>query len=193
MKCTLTTVGLVTVAVLSTACVENQEGMNPGGTSPSSLEIKTDLHFNTHLNGADEVPVRDTRAQGQAIFRLDRDGTTMSYRLIAANIDNVHQAHIHMGPATGMGPVVVWLFPNTTGPALVPPANLGPQNGVLATGSFTSANFIGPLAGQPMSALINQLKDANLYVNVHTTDGVAPPDTGPGDFPGGEIRGQLDN
>jgi len=29
------------------------------------------------------------------------------------------------------------------------------------------------------------------YVNVHTSDGVAPPDTGPGDFPGGEIRGQL--
>lgn len=28
------------------------------------------------------------------------------------------------------------------------------------------------------------------YVNVHTNDGVAPPDTGPGDFPGGEIRGQ---
>jgi hypothetical protein len=26
---------------------------------------------------------------------------------------------------------------------------------------------------------------------VHTNDGVAPPDTGPGDFPGGEIRGQV--
>jgi hypothetical protein len=26
---------------------------------------------------------------------------------------------------------------------------------------------------------------------VHTNDGVAPPDTGPGDFPGGEIRGQI--
>jgi hypothetical protein len=28
-------------------------------------------------------------------------------------------------------------------------------------------------------------------VNVHTNDGDATPDTGPGDFPGGEIRGQL--
>jgi hypothetical protein len=26
---------------------------------------------------------------------------------------------------------------------------------------------------------------------VHTNDGVAPPNTGPGDFPGGEIRGQV--
>ena len=29
------------------------------------------------------------------------------------------------------------------------------------------------------------------YVNVHTNDGVAPPNTGPGEFPGGELRGQL--
>jgi hypothetical protein len=26
---------------------------------------------------------------------------------------------------------------------------------------------------------------------VHTNDGVAPTNTGPGDFPGGEIRGQV--
>src|SRR5207249_402096 len=31
----------------------------------------------------------------------------------------------------------------------------------------------------------------NAYVNVHTNDGMAPPNSGPGDFPGGEIRGQL--
>ena len=31
------------------------------------------------------------------------------------------------------------------------------------------------------------------YVNVHTNDGVDGPNTGPGDFPGGEIRGQLDH
>jgi hypothetical protein len=28
---------------------------------------------------------------------------------------------------------------------------------------------------------------------VHTNDGVDGPNTGPGDFPGGEIRGQLDD
>ena len=192
MKGFLTTVGLVTVAVFATACVENQGDLNPGGTSPSSLEIKADLHFNAHLDGDAEVPVRPTtHAQGQAIFRLENNGTTVSYRLIASNIDNVHQAHIHLGPATGTGPIVVWLYPNNTGPALVPPANLGPQNGVLATGSFTSAVFTGSLRGLPMSALINAITAGNAYVNVHTTDGIAPADTGPGDFPGGEIRGQL--
>jgi hypothetical protein len=29
------------------------------------------------------------------------------------------------------------------------------------------------------------------YVNVHTNDGVGAPNSGPGDFPGGEIRGDI--
>jgi hypothetical protein len=31
----------------------------------------------------------------------------------------------------------------------------------------------------------------NTYVNVHTDDGVAPPNTGQGDMASGEIRGQV--
>ena len=33
----------------------------------------------------------------------------------------------------------------------------------------------------------------NAYVNVHTNDGIAPVNTGAGDFPGGEIRGQVEH
>ena len=40
-------------------------------------------------------------------------------------------------------------------------------------------------------ALVRQMRAGNTYVNVHTDDGVTLPDTGPGDFPGGEIRGQI--
>ena len=29
------------------------------------------------------------------------------------------------------------------------------------------------------------------YVNVHTNDGVGSPNSGPGDFPGGEVRGDI--
>ena len=64
----------------------------------------------THLSGDHEIPARDTRAQGQAIFKLSEDGLTMSYKLIASNIDNVIQAHIHAGTATENGPIVVFLF-----------------------------------------------------------------------------------
>jgi hypothetical protein len=42
------------------------------------------------------------------------------------------------------------------------------------------------------SVLVNAITSGNAYVNVHTNDGVAPTNTGPGDFPGGELRGQFD-
>ena len=62
---------------------------------------------------------------------------------------------------------------------------------VLATGTITAANLVGPLAGQPLSALLAELRSGNAYANVHTNDGLGDPNTGPGDFPGGEIRAQL--
>jgi len=136
------------------------------------------------LNGGEEVPPRDTNARGNAIFSLSDDGLTLSYKLIVANIDNVVASHIHIGPAGTNGPVVLFLF----GPA---PVAGGLSNGVLAEGTATAADLTGPLAGQPLSALIDAMRAGNAYVNVHTNDGIDPPNTGPGDFPGGEIRGQI--
>jgi hypothetical protein len=143
----------------------------------------------THLKGRYEVPLRNTDAQGQAIFRVSDDGQSVDYKLIASNIDNAFMAHIHMGSSTVAGPIVVWLFPST---APVPgPLGSGRHDGVLAEGTFTAANLVGPLAGHPLSDLLAAIQSGNAYVNVHTTDGQGAANTGPGDFPGGEIRGQL--
>jgi hypothetical protein len=151
----------------------------------SSTAVKTsDPLSSTHLKGDQEVPPRETDAQGQAIMKVSADGRSVSYKLIASNIDNVIQAHIHIGPAGQNGGIAVFLF------GLVPNGG-GRHDGVLAEGTFTAANFIGPLANQPMSALLAAMDAGNAYVNVHTNDGVAPTNTGPGDFPGGEIRGQV--
>ena len=161
---TLTLVGVLTMAVAAFAANDN---------------------FNASpLSGGEEVPARDTNARGNATFKLSDDGTSLSYRLIVSNIDNVVASHIHVGPAGANGPVVAFLFGSA-------PAGGGTVNGVLAEGTITAANLVGPLAGQPFSALIDAIRAGNTYVNVHTNDGVAPPDTGPGDFPGGEIRGQI--
>jgi hypothetical protein len=157
--------------------------------APSAVTMSVPINFNTHLNGAGENPERDTRAQGQAIFQLSGDGTTLSYRLIGSNIDNAFMAHIHQGAAGVNGPIVVWLFPSTN--PVPGPLGSGRHDGVLATGTITAANFVGPLAGHSMSELVDAIKSGSAYVNVHTNDGVAPTNTGPGDFPGGEIRGQL--
>jgi hypothetical protein len=141
-------------------------------------------NWSKHLTGAEEVPARTTKAQGQAILHLSKDGQSIDYRLIATNIDNVVQAHIHVGPAGANGPIVAFLY----GPAA---AGGGRQTGVLATGTITETDLIGPLTGAPFSALVAALRSGNAYVNVHTNDGNATPNEGPGDFPGGEIRAQL--
>jgi hypothetical protein len=40
--------------------------------------------------------------------------------------------------------------------------------------------------------LIEAMRAGLTYVNVHTNDGVGATNSGPGDFPGGEVRGQID-
>jgi hypothetical protein len=150
-----------------------------------SMSAAVNRNSRTHLSGDEEVPVRMTNAQGQAIFHLSKDGTELNYKLIVANIENVVQAHIHLGQPGVNGNIVVFLY------GLVAPGG-GRTNGVLAEGTITSDDLINDLAGQSLSALLDQMAAGNAYVNVHTNDGVAPPNTGPGDFPGGEIRGQID-
>lgn len=140
--------------------------------------------FIAHLSGGGEVPPRDSLGQGQVVFKLSDDGTALTYQLEVANIDNVVASHIHIGPPGVIGPVVVFLY-GTAAPGA------GRFDGVLASGTITPANFTGPLAGQPFSALLDAIESGNAYVNVHTNDGVPPTNTGPGDFPGGEIRGQI--
>jgi hypothetical protein len=144
-------------------------------------------NFRTHLTGDEEVPARETKAQGQAIFQLNADGTELRYKLNVANIENVVAAHIHLNVPGENGPIVAFLF----GKVPVLPGG-GRVNGRLAEGTITAANLEGPLAGQPLSALIEAIEDGETYVNVHTNDGVPPTNTGAGDFPGGEIRGQID-
>lgn len=141
-------------------------------------------NWSDHLSGGQEVPANASQGQGQATFRLSDDGLALEYRLIASNVDNVIVSHIHLGAEGVNGPVVVFLY----GP-VAPGA--GRQTGVLATGTITAANLVGPLAGQPLSALVEAMKADGAYVNLHTNDGVAPTGTGPGDLPAGELRAQI--
>jgi hypothetical protein len=129
-------------------------------------------NFGAHLSGGNEVPSVATNAQGQVTFHVRPDGLSIDYKLIAADIENVRASHIHLAAEGVNGPVIVFLF---GGPTIQ-----GPFNGVLAEGTITAANLIGPMAGQTISDLLAQLEAGNLYVNVHTDAN-----------PGGEIRGQL--
>jgi len=147
-------------------------------------DVPAPLNFVAHLTGASEVPARETPAVGEVKFQLSPDGTRLEYRLISSNIHNVIASHIHLAPAGVNGSITVFLFGS------VPPGG-GRSDGVLAHGTITAANLIGPLAGHPFSDLIAAVTAGGTYVNVHTNDGADGTNTGPGDFPGGEIRGQI--
>jgi hypothetical protein len=71
---------------------------------------------------------------------------------------------------------VVWLRPAAPPAVLVP----GRFDGVYVEGTITTSNLVGPLAGQPLSALLDAMRAGNTYVNVHSSA-----------HAGGEIRGQI--
>lgn len=144
------------------------------------LAVRADapMNFRAVLAGENEVPARETQARGAAVFQLR--GSTLTFQLMVANIDNAFMAHIHCGAAGVNGPVRVFLF----GP--IAPGG-GRLNGVIGEGSADISAITCP-DGTP---LFDNIVAGNTYVNVHTNDGVDGVNTGPGDFPGGEIRGQI--
>jgi len=165
-------------------------------------------NHSVHLSG-DQEPTpappapspQDSQAQGQAIFKIAEDEHSFDYKLIASNIDNAVQAHIHCGPKGVNGSIFIWLFPSVTSTsALAGPT--GRHDGVLAEGTVVSgatlnvrtvaASATCPGGVANFADALRQIRSGNAYVNIHTNDGVAPTNTGPGDFPGGEVRGQFE-
>ena len=144
-------------------------------------EALAQKNFQAHLTGEAERPdPRATQAQGEAIFQVNGDDS-ISFRLIVANIDNVVAAHIHCGGPEVAGPVGVTLFTGSPGSV----------SGTLSEGTITQPDPSNACGWLDVGDVIEAMEAGLAYVNVHTNDGVAPPNTGPGDFPGGEIRGQL--
>jgi hypothetical protein len=149
----------------------------------ASVAYAASQTFSARLTGAEEVPPRKTAATGSATFDLSDDGTQISYTVSVSNIENVFAAHIHCGPKRVNGPVGVTLFMGTPGS--------GPVSGTLAKGTITAPDPGNNCGWTDLAAVVAAMNSGNAYVNVHTNDGVDPANTGPGDFPGGEIRGQI--
>jgi hypothetical protein len=112
---------------------------------------------------------------GVATFKLRDDGTALQFKLNVANIDNVFAAHIHCGAVGVNGPVGVTLFMGS-------PAG-GVVNGTLAQGTSTAPDASNACGWVDLAAVLAAMDSGDTYVNVHTNHGVAPPNTGPGDFP----------
>ncbi|WP_321112772.1 CHRD domain-containing protein [Halorussus salinisoli] len=132
--------------------------------------------FVAALSGGNQMPTVETDATGLALFAADEDG--VDYALAVANVENMLMAHIHAGGPDESGPVAVWLDPSVD--AREPELREGTTNGITTQGTITSEDFVGPLEGESLDALLEMMRTGEAYVNVHTEQNQA-----------GEIRGQT--
>ncbi|HVS05986.1 MAG TPA: CHRD domain-containing protein [Candidatus Dormibacteraeota bacterium] len=151
---------------------------HPGGEIRGQV-VSGDEGFKASLTGTGEVITSGSStpgtslATGHAIFWMDENGRAVHFRLEVHNITGVFASHIHLNGSGVNGPVVVFLFSSAT--------PTGTVNGLLSQGTFTAADFKGPLAGHPLAELLTDIRSGDAYVNVHTLP----------NHPGGEIRGQI--
>lgn len=163
--------------LLSLTLVASTTGACSGGQANLSLlGTTTSTNFAAHLSSTPTGA--ETPATGEATFVVSTDGKRIQYRLVVDNVDNVTMAHIHQGQAGQEGPILVWLYP----PSGPPPKEIpGTYSGVLAESTFTESDLVGPLQGQPLSALVEAMQKGDTYVNVHTVQ-----------YPAGAIAGQIE-
>ena len=128
-------------------------------------------NFVAPLDGGQENPPVDTNATGVAKFKLSKDGSSLGFKLIVANIEDVVASHIHCGVVGVNGPVGVTLF--SGGPTSA--------NGTLAEGTITAPNDPNGCGWDDLDAVLAAMESGGAYVNVHTFPA----------NPGGEIRGQI--
>lgn len=128
-------------------------------------------NFVAPLDGGQENPPVDTNATGVAKFQLSKDGSSLGFKLIVANIEDVVASHIHCGVVGVNGPVGVTLF--SGGPTSA--------NGTLAEGTLTAPNAGNGCGWADLDAVVAAMASGGAYVNVHTFPA----------NPGGEIRGQI--
>jgi hypothetical protein len=158
------------MAVLLTSIAACGDDDNDGGTEP-------DTEFQALLTGGEEVPPVTTSATGTATLSVQ--GSEIAYHVEVTDLENAVQSHIHVAPVGQSGDIRL----NLCGTEDTPACTTG--TGVLVDG--TNGNTLDIT----FDSLLSAIRAGNAYVNVHTDDGVEPPNTGPGDFPGGEIRGQI--
>ncbi|MGH8970802.1 MAG: CHRD domain-containing protein [Actinomycetes bacterium] len=138
------------------------------------------------LSGLQEDPMAlSTSGHGRFKAHLVDDGQAIQFKLSYAALEgDVAQAHIHLGNRSQSGGISVFLCTNVGGGTAATPA-CPPAPGKV-TGTLRAADVIGP-AGQGIAAgefdeLVTALRAGTTYVNVHSAK-----------YPGGEIRGQLDD
>ena len=158
-----------------------------GSSSSSSSSLPSagsGKHFSAVLTGDNEVPPVNTDATGKIKLFANPQQSTLDYQLSISDLNGVVTgAHIHKGSIGINGPVVATLKTGNTfagASASTSGTDGGGSTSTSVSGTITSADLKGPLAGKQITDLIRLIEDGKAYVNVHTDQNS-----------NGKIRGQL--
>ena len=158
-----------------------------GSSSSSSSSLSSAVsgkHFSAVLTGDNEVPPVNTDTTGKIKLFANPQQSTLDYQLSISDLNGVVTgAHIHKGSLGTNGPVVATLKTGNTfagASASTSGTDGGGSTSTSVSGTITSADLKGPLAGKQITDLIRLIEDGKAYVNVHTDQNS-----------NGKIRGQL--
>jgi hypothetical protein len=140
-----------------------------------------------YLEGAAGGPV-SSMATGSFEATIDDAASEIHFTLSYSGLEaDVRQAHIHFGQRSVNGGISIWLCETATNPRPVgsPDVPECPQSGTV---EFTvgADHVVGP-TGQGIAAgefeeIVAAIRAGRAYANVHSSK-----------FPGGEVRGQIND
>jgi hypothetical protein len=136
-------------------------------------------NFRATLAGAQEVPERESPAQGEITVRFDTGLTKMdvNLRVNQNTVGAITRAHFHCARPGENGPIIFGLFD----PGPFPVGNR--VRGTLTNADLNPGQDCIPTTGivvNNLASLAFAMREGLIYANVHTTA-----------FPAGEIRGQM--
>src|SRR5689334_17971376 len=172
--------GLTGSAAVSATAAMAGSSSSSSSSLPSAVSGK---HFSAVLTGDNEVPPVNTDTTGKIKLFANPQQSTLDYQLSISDLNGVVTgAHIHKGSIGTNGPVVATLKTGNTfaGASASTSGTDGGGSTSSVSGTITSADLKGPLAGKQVTDLIRLIEDGKAYVNVHTHQNS-----------NGEIRGQL--
>jgi hypothetical protein len=137
------------------------------------------------LVGYQEVPAISTTGGGSFDAKVASDDSSFDWTLSYSALEGaVQQAHIHFGQRSVNGGISIFLCSNLgNGPAGTPACPAPPAT---VSGTADATDVIGPtgqgIAPGEFDEILAAIRAGTAYANVHSTM-----------WPGGEIRGQLND
>lgn len=157
---------------------------NDDGNDGDDDDEESAASFESELSGDHEVPAVETDAEGEVEFDYNRTSAELTYEIELEDIEEVTQAHIHLGGPDENGPVVATLLrftENVDGSGGGTPFT-AEDDDYETDGTLTAEDIIARDGFDgSLDALIRAMREGNAYVNVHTVQN-----------PTGEIRGQIE-